>query len=221
MKKLIVLAVALLCLASCRQDSSLAFVEFLNTDRVSIKVKICHLVENGKYELIEVNENSLDDHFDHGDAYPNECIAHGQFLDPTCNLVDVSQVAENCENEVDDNCNGLFDRDDEEFCTDCPCYDIDLVFATNNITYYNSEVDACAGPFIGFSQEVINYGVNPELNLALSPTAEICTELSPAEVAACRRIIIKAQETMQLPNFCSQFTNNQGTPFFSINSNNN
>lgn len=34
-------------------------------------VEICHLTGNGSYNLIEVDENAVDAHLEHGDVYPN------------------------------------------------------------------------------------------------------------------------------------------------------
>ena len=219
MKRMIVLAVLLLCiLPSCQKENSLVFTDIPAAERSSVKVQLCHTTGNGAYVLIEVNENAVNGHLQHGDAYPNECLGDGLFLDQDCQLIDVSMEGEDCANGLDDNCNGLVDDEDEEFCSTCPCFDLEMVLAADNLAYYNFEVEDCGGgPFVGFSQPNINYGVNVELNLALSPTGDACFNMSDSETISCKRIIVAAQEELQLPNFCNQFTSNEGALFFKTN----
>ena len=58
------------------------------------KVDICHITGNGTYLLINVSENAMQAHLDHGDALPGDNIA-GELLLDDCSLLEVTIVTSN------------------------------------------------------------------------------------------------------------------------------
>lgn len=87
------------------------------------KVTVCHLNENGEYEVREVPVPSLNGHLSHGDFLPDadgdgySAITACTGSKDDCNDADASvhPGADEVCNGVDDNCNGLVDNADPEF----------------------------------------------------------------------------------------------------------
>ena len=101
-------------------------------------VIVCHSTGNGNYVQIEINENALRAHLNHGDLLPSawyadededgygdpnselfSCFASTGFVSDNTDCDDQSVsvnpgVSEVCDNNIDDDCDGLIDEYDDD-----------------------------------------------------------------------------------------------------------
>lgn len=106
-------------LLACQKDE-IVNRESIGTRNPPGKITVCHLNEDGEYEVKEVPAASLEGHLNHGDFLPdhdgdgysgiNACIGSKD----DCNDFDANihpGAVEIC-NGMDDNCDGLTDDED-------------------------------------------------------------------------------------------------------------
>lgn len=160
MKSTRLLLFSILLVAACQKDQ-LNPVENLPTsisaeERAPVMVNICHKKLNGSFVPMTVPKNALQGHLAHGDYLPdadndgytaigacsgsqNDCDDNNASVNPG--------AAEICDNNLDDDCDGLSDCDDPDCsggCTTCLCFDMSSLNAHAPFyAYYDSDISTC------------------------------------------------------------------------------
>lgn len=200
MKKLLFMALLPMLVFSCAKEEiaqDAAKSDQLESRARGNKVNVCHYDEdNNTWHVININENALPAHLNHGDVLlvdqdgdgfveaENECVPGGD-----CNDADASiypGAEEICGDEIDNNCDGQVDEDCE--CVQCPnnegcCFcdyldDFDLSLL-NTYTDFSSE---SLGTWIVISDPSLGYGFNYRANPNNVVACTICLGDGPCFV---------------------------------------
>lgn len=128
MKKITILALLIVLVGtSCSQDS--IDEEFsVDLKMKADKILVCHYsVDDDSYKLLEINDNAISNHLEHGDVRLDDQDMDGYVPYNECdygNMGDCDDMnsyinpnmVEYCGNGIDDDCDGMVDEEDSDGC---------------------------------------------------------------------------------------------------------